>query len=98
MKTAILKDGKVDFVETDVLLDFIDSYVKASNIKFVEFKKLLLKCRENGKITPDESDRLISEIENISAFLTIESITEKSFAIIVGVLLVGALVYRFFAI
>lgn len=77
LKTAILADGIIDFDETFVLLDFIDPYVKASNTRFVEFRKNLIKAREDGKITPEESNALVCEIDSIISFLTTEALIEK---------------------
>lgn len=96
LKTAILSDGKVDWTETEVLLDFIDWYVKSDNAKFVEFKKLLLKCREDGKIDEEESKLLASRLDSISSFLKIEFWVERLFFGAIGIGLLCLVAYMLF--
>ena len=96
LKTAILSDGKIDWTETEVLLDFIDWYVKSDNAKFVEFKKLLLKCREDGKIDEEESKLLASRLDSISSFLKIEFWVERLFFGAIGIGLLCLVAYMLF--
>ena len=69
LKEAILKDGKVDYAEAEVLLDFIDDYARAGNKNFIALFKTLMKAKIDGKITKEESDKIMSEINNASEFL-----------------------------
>lgn len=73
LETAILKDGKVDWDETLVLLDFIRPYVNSRNKRFIDFEMLLTKCRKDGKIDADESKLIIDTMLSVKRFLKMEN-------------------------
>lgn len=92
LNAQILADGKVDITEAHVLLDFIEDYADAGKEAFIDFKKLLLQCTDDKKITDEESKLLISKMKEINAFLKFESIVEWIFVgIIVIVIVFGVL-------
>ena len=93
LRSQILADNKVDIIETYVILDFIEDYVKSGKKIFVDFNQTLLKCAEDKVITPEESELLIREIDKISNFLKTEQIIEWVFFGTVGTSLIGLLVY-----
>lgn len=94
LKTAILADGKVDLTEVDVLLSFVEGYIV--NDKFLQFKNLLLQCKADGKITKEESDTIIKEIDFLTKFLTIETIIEKIIVFGLGAFAIGFIIYKMF--
>lgn len=91
LETAILKDGKVDWDETLVLLDFIRPYVNSRNKRFIDFEMLLTKCRKDGKIDADESKLIIDMMLSVKRFLKMEKNIETIFVFIVGTLMALAL-------
>lgn len=95
LRKILLANGKIDWAETDLLLEFIEPYVRAENARFCKFKEVIIKCREDNQITEEESALLISEIKRISSFLQIEKVVETTFLAILGALVLGALVWIF---
>ena len=93
LRAAILADNKVDWKETEVLLDFINPYVVAKNKTFVKFSCLLKHCREDGKITPDESKQLVAGIDNIREFLRNEAKVEWALLFTGSLAIVAWLLY-----
>jgi len=63
----ILADGKIDFDETDILLDFVRPLAKAYGGKYAVFCKTLEKTRADGKITQSESKRLAAQLKELAA-------------------------------
>lgn len=94
LKAAILADGKVDWTETEVLLDFIAPYVDAQNQKFVKLAQLLHKCRADGKITDSESKEIIAAIESASKFLKVERDVEWFLAGALAAIAAGAIIFH----
>ena len=62
----ILADGKIDFDETNRLLELIDPFVRSGDKTAVELKKLLDRVREDGKITSEESEQMTSFLKALS--------------------------------
>lgn len=63
LKTAVLADGKVDWDETDELLRAIRPLAVRRGFIFEDYERLLMKCRTDGKITPEESRELAIQLE-----------------------------------
>lgn len=63
LKTLVLADGQVDWDETDQLLQAIRPLAVRHGFLFEDYERLLVKCREDGKITPDESQELARQLD-----------------------------------
>ena len=70
LKKSVLADGKVDWDETERLLAYVKPLAKRRGFLFEDYVRLLEKCREDGKITPEESDRLAVQLDYLCSFLT----------------------------
>lgn len=86
LKKAVLADGKVDENEVEVLLDFIAPYARAGNRNFTNLFKRLVKARMDGKVTEEESELLIQDINEVSIFLEREKKIEQALS---GLFLLG---------
>lgn len=73
LSDSVLSDGKVDWEETNELLEFMEPYVKAGNWRFAGLKELVVKCREDGRITDDESKQMAEQILKVKRFLKVET-------------------------
>ena len=96
LKEQILKDGKVDLVETYALLDFIEDYAKAGKPEFVEFKRLLLAAAKDKVITDEESKKIIEGINNVSEFLKMEQGVEAVFFGVLGIFILSIVLHIIF--
>lgn len=63
LKNAVLADGKVDWNETEQLLAAIRPLSTRHKFVFEDYERLLVKCREDGKITPEESKQLALQLD-----------------------------------
>ena len=68
LKADILRDGKVDWDETGVLLDFIRPLTRKHGFLFQDYENLLKKCRADGRITKEESDKLALQLDFLCGF------------------------------
>ena len=93
LKTVILADGKVDLIEVNILLEFIDEYIESD--KFNRLKELLTLSKSDGVITEDESSDIIKEIDRAIKMLTIEDISEKVVVYGVAVLIAVMFLLKF---
>ena len=62
----VLADGKVDFEETDRLLELVEPYARKGDKDAVKLAKLLKDVRADGVITPDESNVVAGLLELLS--------------------------------
>ena len=62
----VLADGKVDFEETDRLLELVGPYARKGDKDAVKLAKLLRDVRADGVITPDESNVVAGLLELLS--------------------------------
>ena len=60
MIADILADGKVDFDETDILIDYLTPLAKAQGGLFEKCLRVVEKARADGKVTPAESKKIAS--------------------------------------
>ena len=70
LKKAVLADGKVDWDETDALLAAIRPLAAKHGFLFEDYERLLEKCRADGKITPEESQKLALHLDVLCAFFS----------------------------
>ena len=70
LKKAVLADGKVDWDETGRLLAAVRPLAAKHGFLFQDYERLLEKCREDGKITPEESEKLALQLDFLCSFFT----------------------------
>jgi len=70
LKRAILKDGRVDWDETGRLLEVIRPLATRRGFLFQDYERLLDKCREDGKITEEESEKLALQLDFLCSLFT----------------------------
>ena len=85
LKRAVLADGKVDWNETEQLLAAIRPLAKKHGFLFQDYERLLEKCREDGKITKEESEKLALQLDFLCSFFS--NLRLKFWLIITAVLL-----------
>lgn len=88
LKASVLADGKVDWNETEQLLQAIRPLASKRGFLFEDYERLLVKCREDGKITAEESRQLALQLDflcNLFANLRLKF----WLAVALGVLLVA---------
>ena len=66
LKIPILDDGVVNLGETTLLLRTVRPYVNKGDAEADELMALLLQVRADGVITPDESDRIVWLLNEIT--------------------------------
>ena len=70
LKKAVLADGKIDWDETEQLLALIRPLAKKHGFIFQDYERLLEKCRADGKITKEESEKLALHLDYLCSFFT----------------------------
>ena len=70
LKRAVLADGKVDWDETAQLLAVIRPLAAKHGFLFQDYERLLEKCREDGKITKEESEKLAFQLDFLCSFFS----------------------------
>ena len=85
LKKAVLADGKVDWNETEQLLAIIRPLAEKHGFLFQDYERLLEKCREDGKITKEESERLALQLDFLCGFFS--NLRLKFWLIVTAVLL-----------
>ena len=86
LKKAVLADGKVDWEETERLLALVRPLARKHGFLFQDYERLLEKCRADGKITKEESDRLALQLDFLCGFFT--NLRLKFWLAVVTVLLI----------
>lgn len=98
LKKLVLADGKVDWNETSCLLSVVKPLAKSRGFMFEDYARLLEKCREDGKITPEESEKLAVQLDYLCSFFSCLrlkfwlAVTCVLLAVISGVLVVERVV------
>lgn len=75
LKIPVLEDGIVNLGETSLLLRTVRPYVNKGDAEADELMELLLQVRADGVITPDESDRIVWLLNEI----TVERVKRRRF-------------------
>ena len=88
LKRAVLADGKVDWNETEQLLAVIRPLAKKHGFLFQDYERLLEKCREDGQITKEESEKLALQLDFLCSFV---SNLRLKFWLIVAIILLIAI-------
>ena len=63
LKKAVLADGKIDWDETEQLLEAIRPLAERQGFLFQDYERLLEKCRADGQITREESEKLALQLD-----------------------------------
>ena len=91
LKKSVLADGKVDWRETEQLLDAIRPLAARRGFLFEDYERLLVKCREDGQISPDESRELALQLDFLCSLCANRRLSFWLSVAIVALLLVSAL-------
>ena len=95
LKASVLADGEVNWDETEQLLQAIRPLAVKRGFLFEDYERLLVKCREDGKITPEESRELALQLDFLCSLCTNLRLTFWLSVVIVAQILISsfALVY-----
>ena len=88
LKKSVLADGRVDWDETERLLAVIRPLAAKRGFLFQDYERLLEKCREDGKITKDESEKLALQLDFLCSFFS--NLRLKFWLVVTAILLVIA--------
>lgn len=88
LKKAVLADDKVDWNETEQLLAVIRPLAQKHGFLFQDYERLLEKCREDGQITKEESEKLALQLDFLCSFF---SNLRLKFWLIVAIILLIAI-------
>ena len=86
LKKSVLADGQVDWNETERLLTVIRPLAEKRGFLFQDYERLLEKCREDGKITKEESEKLALQLDFLCSFFS--NLRLKFWLVVVVILLV----------
>ena len=70
LKRSVLADGRVDWDETERLMAVIRPLAEKRGFLFQDYARLLEKCREDGKITKEESEKLALQLDFLCSFFS----------------------------
>ena len=87
LKRAVLEDGRVDWNETEQLLAVIRPLAKKHGFLFQDYERLLEKCREDGRITKEESEKLALQLDFLCSFFS--NLRLKFWLVVAVVLLIA---------
>lgn len=85
LKRAVLADGKVDWNETEQLLAIVRPLAKKHGFLFQDYERLLEKCRDDGQITKEESEKLALQLDFLCSFVS--NLRLKFWLVVMAVLL-----------
>ena len=86
LKKSVLADGQVDWDETERLLAVIRPLAAKRGFLFQDYERLLEKCREDGQITKEESEKLALQLDFLCSFFS--NLRLKFWLVVVVILLV----------
>ena len=86
LKKSVLADGQVDWDETERLLEVIRPLAAKRGFLFQDYERLLEKCREDGKIAKEESEKLALQLDFLCSFFS--NLRLKFWLIVMVILLV----------
>ena len=88
LKRSVLADGRVDWDETERLMAVIRPLAEKRGFLFQDYVRLLEKCREDGKITKEESEKLALQLDFLCSFFS--NLRLKFWLVVTVVLLILA--------
>ena len=91
LKKSVLEDGKIDWDETERLRRAVRPLAAKRGFLFEDYERLLEKCREDGKITPDESRKLALQLDFLCCTITNRRLRFWLTALLVSLLAVSSL-------
>ena len=86
LKRSVLADGRVDWDETERLLEVIRPLAAKRGFLFQDYERLLEKCRADGQITKEESEQLARQLDFLCGFFS--NLRLKFWLIVVSVALI----------
>ena len=85
LKKSVLADGQVDWEETERLLAVIRPLAAKRGFLFQDYERLLEKCREDGKITKEESEKLALQLDFLCSLFS--NLRLKFWLVVMAILL-----------
>ena len=85
LKKSVLADGQVDWEETERLLAVIRPLAAKRGFLFQDYDRLLEKCREDGKITKEESEKLALQLDFLCSLFS--NLRLKFWLVVMAILL-----------
>lgn len=85
LKKVVLADGKIDWDETEQLLAIIRPLAVKHGFLFQDYVRLLEKCRADGKITKEESEKLALQLDFLCGMFS--NLRLKFWLVVVSVIL-----------
>lgn len=85
LKKSVLADGQVDWDETERLLAVIRPLAAKRGFLFQDYERLLEKCREDGKITKEESEKLALQLDFLCSLFS--NLRLKFWLVVMAILL-----------
>lgn len=95
LKAAVLADGKIDWAETDELLAAASALAVRHGFAFQDFERQILKCREDGKITAEESEKLAQQLDYLCASFANRRLKSWLFAAVLAALFASVTIVVF---
>lgn len=86
LKKVVLADGKIDWDETEQLLAIIRPLAVKHGFLFQDYERLLEKCRADGKITKEESEKLALQLDFLCGLFS--NLRLKFWLVVVSVILI----------
>ena len=91
LRRKVLADNVVDWDETSELLESIRPLAQSHGFLFQDYIRLLEKCREDGKISKNESEKLALQLDFLCNFFT--NLRLRFWLVVTTVLLVVTAVF-----
>lgn len=95
LKKSILEDGEIDWDETEQLREAIRPLSVRRGYIFEDYEQLLMKCRKDGMITPEESRTLALQLDSLCRAITNQCLKFWLTVTLVALALVSSLVLTF---
>jgi len=90
LKRTVLADGRVDWDETERLLAEIRPMAAKQKFLFQDYERLLEKCRADGRITSEESEKLALQLDFLCSYFSNLRLRFWLVVSVVGLLVVSA--------
>ena len=98
LKKSVLKDGVIDWDETEQLRDAIRPLSVRRGYIFEYLEKEIMDCRKDGKITPEESRLLALHLDLLSSAIAYRRLKFRITIVFVALVLVTVLTLMAFKI
>jgi len=95
LKKAVLADGMVDWNETERLMEAIRPLAAKQRFLFQDYERLLEKCRADGRISREESEKLAVQLDFLCGFFSNLRLKFWLVVVVVALLVVSTLAVVF---